>query len=125
MLSVCPASLPSASSWLQDRQEAQAEPIKAHNPAGRSDWLEDGLRIQAWPIRAFLEYFAIVTAEGTCLLFGTGSYEDHEAWNCHWQLHPAFWAEPTSECHADVKNSLSGKYLIKWKDICDTFLDLK
>lgn len=102
MLFVSSASLPSASSWLQDGHVPQAQPIKALNRAAHSDWLKDGPRIQAWPIRAFLKYFAIVTAEDTCLLFGTGSYRDHQAWHCHWQLHLASRAEPTSECHADV-----------------------
>lgn len=75
----------------QDGRVAQAWPIKALNPVSHSDWLKDGLKIRAWPIRTFLEYLAIVTAEDTCLIFGTGSYEDHQAWSCHWQLGPASW----------------------------------
>lgn len=91
LCSLC-AQVPSLSLvLLQDGRVAQAWPIKALNPVGHSDWLKDGLKIQAWPIRAFLEYFAIVTAEDTCLLFGTGSYEDQQAWSCHWQLGPASW----------------------------------
>lgn len=40
---VCSASLPSASSWLQDGHVAQAWPIKALNPSGCNDWLKEGL----------------------------------------------------------------------------------
>lgn len=60
------------------RHEAQVRPIRALNPAGHSDWLKDGHKLQARPIRASLEYFAIVTAEDTCLLFGAGSVRTME-----------------------------------------------
>lgn len=87
-LFVCPASPPSPPSWLQDGHVLQAWPIQALSSTGHRDWLRDGHRIQGWPIRAFLGYFAIATAEATCLLFGTGSYKDHQAWSCHHrQLH--------------------------------------
>lgn len=78
--------------------------------------------MQAWPIRDFLEYFAIVTAEDTCLLCGAGRSKDHQAWSCHWQLHPASWGQPTADCHADVKTGVVGKDFMTRKDVHETFL---